>query len=209
PRGQPDAVEDDQHGEVGEGEALLNQEEVVVGLAQRLQAAPHEQQLAGKEEAEEEGGYDPAEDQVAPVGGVATAHLGLDVGRHHFRAKGISRKRPPPLVKSSGNDFLPNELTCLGRPSRITVRGGDWRRKKPVDRPSVRNRHGTSKKGGESQMLSLYFKLRSLTTRQEGQGMVEYALILVLVSIVVIVILLTMGNQIKNVFSNVVAALGA
>jgi pilus assembly protein Flp/PilA len=43
---------------------------------------------------------------------------------------------------------------------------------------------------------------------QLGQGMVEYALILVLVSIVVIVILLTMGNQILNVFSNVVAALG-
>jgi len=64
--------------------------------------------------------------------------------------------------------------------------------------------------GGEfAEMLSLYMKLRSLTTRQEGQGMVEYALILVLVSIVVIVILLTMGNQIKNVFSNVVAALGA
>jgi Flp pilus assembly pilin Flp len=38
--------------------------------------------------------------------------------------------------------------------------------------------------------------------------MVEYALILVLVSIVVIVILLTMGHQIANVFSNVVAALG-
>jgi pilus assembly protein Flp/PilA len=44
--------------------------------------------------------------------------------------------------------------------------------------------------------------------KQRGQGMVEYALILVLVSIVVIVILLTMGNQIANVFSNVVAALG-
>jgi pilus assembly protein Flp/PilA len=44
--------------------------------------------------------------------------------------------------------------------------------------------------------------------QQHGQGMVEYALILVLVSIVVIVILLTMGNQIANVFSNVVAALG-
>ena len=44
--------------------------------------------------------------------------------------------------------------------------------------------------------------------RQRGQGMVEYALILVLVSIVVIVILLTMGNQIQDVFSNVVAALG-
>ncbi len=44
---------------------------------------------------------------------------------------------------------------------------------------------------------------------ESGQGMVEYALILVLVSIVVIVILLTMGNQILNVFSNVVVALGA
>jgi len=50
--------------------------------------------------------------------------------------------------------------------------------------------------------------LRRMSHRQRGQGMVEYALILVLVSIVVIVILLTMGNQIQNVFSNVVAALG-
>ncbi len=58
-------------------------------------------------------------------------------------------------------------------------------------------------------MLNLYWKPRSLTSRQEGQGLVEYALILVLVSIVVIVILLTMGNQIKNVFSDVVCALGA
>ncbi len=49
---------------------------------------------------------------------------------------------------------------------------------------------------------------RSNTARERGQGMVEYALILVLVSIVVIVILLTMGQQIQNVFSNVVAALG-
>ena len=47
-----------------------------------------------------------------------------------------------------------------------------------------------------------------IARKQQGQGMVEYALILVLVSIVVIVILLTMGNQIANVFSNVVAALG-
>ncbi len=75
---------------------------------------------------------------------------------------------------------------------------------KQVGKPVVQE------KGGEiAEMLSLYWKLRSLTTRKEGQGMVEYALILVLVSIVVIVILLTMGNQIKNVFSNVVAALGA
>lgn len=50
--------------------------------------------------------------------------------------------------------------------------------------------------------------LRDAALDQTGQGMVEYALILVLVSIVVIVILLTMGQQISNVFSNVVSALG-
>lgn len=53
-----------------------------------------------------------------------------------------------------------------------------------------------------------YGRLLAVVSRKEGQGMVEYALILVLVSIVVIVILLTMGKQIRNVFSNVVAALG-
>jgi Flp pilus assembly pilin Flp len=36
---------------------------------------------------------------------------------------------------------------------------------------------------------------------------VSFAAVLVLVGIVVIVILLTMGNQIANVFSNVAAAL--
>ena len=39
--------------------------------------------------------------------------------------------------------------------------------------------------------------------------MVEYALILVLVSIVVIVVLLTMGGQVKNMFSNVQVALSS
>src|SRR5438132_13825269 len=149
-----------------------------------MHATPPEQQLAGEEEAEEEGGYDSAEDEVAPVGQVAFGHLALDVGGHHFRAKGISRKGPGPPVKPGGNDislpprpgssgeftapfrnsaecsqrpdllrpspsgppsrrhqaspgrggsaagdicplrdFLLNEFTCLGRPSRITDRG--------------------------------------------------------------------------------------
>ena len=57
-------------------------------------------------------------------------------------------------------------------------------------------------------MSDLIFNLRRELTKQEGQGMVEYALILVLVSIVVIVILLTLGGRIGNVFSNVVSALG-
>jgi len=38
---------------------------------------------------------------------------------------------------------------------------------------------------------------------EEGQGLVEYALILVLVALVVIAILAIMGPQIGNVFSRV------
>lgn len=40
--------------------------------------------------------------------------------------------------------------------------------------------------------------------REEGQGLVEYALILVLVAVVVIVILALLGPTIGNVFSNVI-----
>ena len=40
--------------------------------------------------------------------------------------------------------------------------------------------------------------------REEGQGLVEYALILVLVAIVVIAILLLLGPVIGNVFSDIV-----
>ncbi len=43
--------------------------------------------------------------------------------------------------------------------------------------------------------------------REEGQGLVEYALILVLVAIVVIAILTLLGPQIGNVFSRINNAL--
>jgi pilus assembly protein Flp/PilA len=41
--------------------------------------------------------------------------------------------------------------------------------------------------------------------REKGQGLVEYALILVLVAIVVIAILLLLGPVVGNVFSNIVS----
>jgi len=43
--------------------------------------------------------------------------------------------------------------------------------------------------------------------REKGQGLVEYALILVLVAIVVIAILLLLGPIIGNIFSNIVNAI--
>lgn len=45
------------------------------------------------------------------------------------------------------------------------------------------------------------------TTKEQGQGLVEYALILVLVAIVVIAILLILGPTVGNVFSRVVCTL--
>lgn len=43
--------------------------------------------------------------------------------------------------------------------------------------------------------------------REEGQGLVEYALILVLVAVVVIIILSILGPAIGNIFSNIINAL--
>jgi pilus assembly protein Flp/PilA len=45
--------------------------------------------------------------------------------------------------------------------------------------------------------------------RMRGQGMVEYALILVLVAIVVVAVLVTMGQAIQNTFQNIVNCLNS
>jgi pilus assembly protein Flp/PilA len=44
--------------------------------------------------------------------------------------------------------------------------------------------------------------------RGDGQAMVEYALILVLIAVVVIGVLLLLGGQIKSIFTNIFGALG-
>ena len=51
--------------------------------------------------------------------------------------------------------------------------------------------------------------MKKFPLREEGQGLVEYALILVLIALVVIGILLLLGPVVGNVFSNVVVALAA
>ena len=42
---------------------------------------------------------------------------------------------------------------------------------------------------------------------EEGQGLVEYGLIIVLVSIVVVGALISVGGQLNNVFNNIVSQL--
>ncbi len=43
--------------------------------------------------------------------------------------------------------------------------------------------------------------------REKGQGLVEYALILVLVAIVVIAVLALVGPAVGNVFSNIIGSI--
>ena len=45
--------------------------------------------------------------------------------------------------------------------------------------------------------------VRSFFAKEEGQGLVEYALILVLIAIVVIGILTLLGNKVSTVFSQI------
>ena len=45
--------------------------------------------------------------------------------------------------------------------------------------------------------------LRSFFAKEDGQGLVEYALILVLIAIVVIGILTVLGNKVSTVFSSI------
>lgn len=49
--------------------------------------------------------------------------------------------------------------------------------------------------------------IRNLISEEEGQGMVEYALILALVSVVAIATLTTMGGNVNTVFTNATTAL--
>ncbi len=51
-------------------------------------------------------------------------------------------------------------------------------------------------------------KARLFSKKEKGQGLVEYALILVLVAIVVIAVLTVMGPMIGNVFSTINSSLG-
>lgn len=49
--------------------------------------------------------------------------------------------------------------------------------------------------------------LLSRAHRQAGQGMVEYAFILILIALVVLVMLITTGKQVTNLYSDITTAL--
>ena len=50
--------------------------------------------------------------------------------------------------------------------------------------------------------------IETLTSREEGQDMIEYALLAALISIVAIAIIILLGPYLKDLFQDVVNALG-
>ena len=59
-----------------------------------------------------------------------------------------------------------------------------------------------------TQLLSLMLAIKARLNREEGQGMVEYALIIALVAILLVTALTDLKDGIANVFATIVAALG-
>ncbi|HWI65210.1 MAG TPA: Flp family type IVb pilin [Symbiobacteriaceae bacterium] len=56
-------------------------------------------------------------------------------------------------------------------------------------------------------MLKLYVAIQNLLKREEGQGMVEYAMIIGLIAIGVLTLLGLMGDQIGAIFTQITTAL--
>ena len=55
--------------------------------------------------------------------------------------------------------------------------------------------------------MSLYLWLKNLLESEEGQDLIEYALLVVFIALVVILVLPNVGNQVANVFNNIVTQL--
>ncbi len=55
--------------------------------------------------------------------------------------------------------------------------------------------------------MRMYLALTALRNREEGQAMVEYALILALVSVAAVAILSTLGKSVSSIFSEINADL--
>jgi pilus assembly protein Flp/PilA len=56
-------------------------------------------------------------------------------------------------------------------------------------------------------ILALYVKLQSLMTREEGQDLVEYALLLCLIALAAILSVKGVATQVTTIFNNISASL--
>jgi len=92
---QAHGVQDDQHREVGQRQELLNQKEQVGRRPDTMDGSAQQDQLAGEEEAEEQGGEQAAQGEVSPVGSRAPLHMLCDAGHRHLGRKVSDRNGRP------------------------------------------------------------------------------------------------------------------
>ncbi len=55
--------------------------------------------------------------------------------------------------------------------------------------------------------LAMYVKLNNLMNREEGQDLIEYALVAALIAVVSIAMMSKVGSSVNTVFSNISSAL--
>ncbi len=56
-------------------------------------------------------------------------------------------------------------------------------------------------------MLKMYVKFQNLMKREEGQGLVEYGMIIGLIALAVVVAVVALGGQINTFFQNITTKL--
>ena len=57
--------------------------------------------------------------------------------------------------------------------------------------------------------MKLYFRLRALAGGEEGQDLLEYALLVALIALVAVAAITLTGTNVKTIFNNIAAALAA
>ena len=120
-----------------------------------------------------------------------TATVGPGHGRirAHPRPGGFDRDRGAHRHRRSGHQpVLRHRDDDVQQPRRLLTQGAPTRTPGPIVNHSV-------------------FMIHFFRWTQEGQGMVEYALILALVALIVIVALIATGGQLINVYSNITATM--
>jgi pilus assembly protein Flp/PilA len=96
--------------------------------------------------------------------------------------------------------------TAVERP-----RGGGNSRTSPgslIRNGPVTGGERSSTDNADMHLVELIWRWARLIDNEQGQSMIEYALILVLIAVVVVVVLIILGNQVQNVFCNISGALG-
>jgi pilus assembly protein Flp/PilA len=73
---------------------------------------------------------------------------------------------------------------------------------------SVAQPEGGAPQSARRRIMSLIIRLRSLMRQEEGQDLLEYALLVALIALVAVAAVTAAGQSVNTIFSSIAAALG-